>query len=222
VDAPLIVRAVPPLDPDAPEARRWLEDELLKPEYQNARPTAFDLAMQAVGDWIADLFRGAGGVPGPIVTLIVVLVVVALVVVAFLVFGAPRLRRARRSAVPLFDDHDVRDLAAIRAAAETAARVGDWPLAIEERFRALVRGVVDRELVQVHPGTTARGFAVAAARPFPSERDALATAAAAFDDVRYSGGTGDVVVYDELTRLEQRIVDARPAGAPDVEAEAVR
>lgn len=211
-----------PLDPDAPEARRWLEDELQKPEYQNAKPTAFDLAMQAIRDWIADLLGGAGGVPGPVVTLIVVLVIVALVVVAFLVFGLPRLRRARRTPLPLFDDHDVRDLGEIRAAADAAARAGDWPRAIEERFRALVRGIVDRDLVQVHPGTTAGAFADAAARPFPSEAGSLASAAAAFDDVRYSDGTGDVVGYDELTRLERRIAETRPTGAADVEAEAVR
>lgn len=220
--AALIVLVAAPIDPDAPEARRWLEDELLKPEYQNAKPTVFDLAMQAIRDWIAGLLGGAGGVPGPIVTLIVVLVVVALVVIAFLVFGVPRLRRARRTMLPLFDDHDVRDLAEIRRAAEAAATAGDWPLAIEERFRALVRGIVDRDLVQVHPGTTARAFTDASARPFPAEAGGLAAAAAAFDEVRYSGGTGDAVVYGDLTRLEQRIAGTRPAGAAEVTSELTR
>ncbi|WP_051138667.1 DUF4129 domain-containing protein [Agromyces italicus] len=210
-----------PLDPDAPEARRWLEDELAKPEYQNSKPTAFDLAMQAIRDWFADLLDGAGGVPAPVVTLIVVLAVAALVVVAFLVFGAPRLRGRRQSAVPLFDDGDLRDLAALRRAAELAAANGDWPLAIEERFRALVRGTVDRDLVQVHPGTTAHAFAVAAARPFPSRERELAAVAAEFDGVRYLGGLGSAAGYERTSTLEAELAETRPAGAAGAIARAV-
>ena len=68
-------RAATPLVPDADQARQWLEDELSKPEYQAAQPTAFDLAMQAISDWFAELLAGATGVPGPVFTLIVVVVV---------------------------------------------------------------------------------------------------------------------------------------------------
>lgn len=219
--------ALTPLDPDAPEARRWLEDELSKPEYQNAKPTAFDLAMQAVRDWFAELFSGAGGVPAPVVTLIVVLAVAAIVLVAFLVFGAPRLRRRRHSAVPLFDDGDLRGLAELRRAAELAAANGDWPLAIEERFRALVRNTVDRDLVQVHPGTTAHAFAAAAAAPFPAHERELAAVAAEFDGVRYLGGQGSAAGYARLSALEGELAATRPAGAPDAsgspaDTEAVR
>jgi len=71
-----------PVDPDAPEARRWVVEELSKPEYASAQPTAFDLAMQAIRDWIASLFEGATGVPGPLLALLAVLVVAALLVVA--------------------------------------------------------------------------------------------------------------------------------------------
>lgn len=202
-----------PLDPDAPEARRWLEDELSKAEYQSAKPTGFDLAMQAIRDWIEDLFQGAGGVPAPVVTLIVVLLVAALVTVAFLVFGVPRLRRRRRPTAPLFDDDDRRDLAALHRAAAAAAAAADWPLAIEERFRAIVRGLVDRELVRVHPGTTAHGFAEAAARPFPARAEALAAVAADFDGVRYLGRPGSADDYERSTALERELAASRPTGA---------
>ncbi|WP_212277227.1 DUF4129 domain-containing protein [Agromyces lapidis] len=216
----LTVLVLTPLDPDAPEARRWLEDELAKPEYQNSKPTAFDLAMQAVRDWFAELLGGAGGVPAPVVTLIVVVAVAALVVVAFLVFGAPRLRRRQQAAVPLFDDGDLRDLAALRRAAELAAASWDWPLAIEERFRALVRGTVDRDLVQVHPGTTAHAFALAAAAPFPDRERELAAAAAEFDGVRYLGGLGSAAGYERMSELETELARSRPAGAPEAAADA--
>ncbi len=210
--------AATPLVPDAPEARQWLTDELSKPEYQAAQPTAFDLAMQAVRDWFAELLAGATGVPGPVLTLIVVVVVAALVVVAFLVFGLPRLRRARPTSVPLFDDGDRRDLATLRRAAVAAAAAGDWPLAIEERFRAIVRGLVDRDLVHVHPGTTARAFADAATRAFPEHEAELREAAAGFEGVRYLGRPGDATVYERATALESRLAAAR---STDVDASVV-
>ena len=137
----------------------------------SAQPNAFDLAMQSIRDWIVELFEGASGIPGPLLALLVLVVVVVLVVVGLLVFGLPRLRRRRR-----------RRRAALRRPATAAtsrrcagaprprAEAGDWPLAIEERFRAIVRGIVDRDLVRVHPGTTARGVADAAAVPFPGAR----------------------------------------------------
>jgi len=203
-----------PLDPDAPEARRWLQDELSKPEYRAAEPNAFDRAMQAIGDWIASLFSGANGLPGPLLALIAVLVVAVLVVVGLLVFGLPRLRRRRTAATPLFDDGDLRDLETLRRAAAAAAASADWPLAIEERFRALVRGAVERELIRVHPGTTARGVADAASRPFPSYDAALHAAAADFDAVRYLGRPGSRERYDALTRLELDLAAASPEREP--------
>lgn len=202
---------VPPLDPDAPEARRWIEDELAKPEYQSAQPNAFDLAMQAIRDWFVSLFEGASGIPGPLLTLLVVVVVAVVVVVGLLVFGLPRLRRRQRAATPLFDDADRRDLETLRRAAAAAAAAGDWPLAIEERFRALVRGIVERDLVRVHPGTTARGVADAATAPFPGHEPALRAAAADFDAVRYLGRAGTRERYDALTDLERAIASTTPA-----------
>lgn len=204
-----------PVDPDAPEARRWLEDELSKPEYQSAQPTAFDLAMQAIRDWIAALFEGATGIPEPLLALAAVTTVAVLVVVGLLVFGLPRLRHRRRAAAPLFDDADRRDLETLRRAAAAAAAAGDWPLAIEERFRALARGIVERDLIRVHPGTTARGVADAAAAPFPDHGPALLAAAADFDAVRYLGREGTRERYDALTALEREIADTAPVGAPE-------
>ena len=209
------VRWEPPLDPDAPEARRWVLDELAKPEYRAAEPTAFDLFAQAVRDWLVGLFEGAGGLPTPALALIAVLVVAALVGVALLVFGLPRLRRRAGAPVPLFDDGDVRDAAALRRAAEAAAASGDWALAVEERFRAIVRSLVERELVRVHPGTTAHGMADAASRPFPDRAAELESAAADFDAVRYLGRSGTEAQYRRVTALESALAGSRPAGSGD-------
>jgi hypothetical protein len=205
-----IPRLEPPLDPDAPEARRWLLDELAKPEYRAAEPTAFDLAAQAVRDWLVSLFSGAGGLPLPALWLVLVVVAVVLVGVALLVFGLPRLRRRADTPVPLFDDGDVRDAVTLRRAAEAAARAGDWPLAIEERFRALVRGLLERGLVRVHPGTTAHGMADAAAGAFPAAADRLESAAADFDGVRYLARAGSEAAYRRVAELDGELAASRP------------
>jgi hypothetical protein len=210
-----------PVDPDAPEARRWLQDELAKPEYRSAEPNAFDLAMQAIRDWIASLFEGATGLPGPLLALLATIAVSVLLLIGLLVFGLPRLRRRRGTAAPLFDDADRRDLATLRRAAAAAAAAGDWPLAIEERFRALARGLVERDLVRVHPGTTARGVADAATVRFPDQGPSLREAAADFDAVRYLGRPGSRERYEALTSLERTLADTAPtAPGADVMAAA--
>jgi hypothetical protein len=200
-----------PVVPDAPEARRWLLEELSRPEYREAEPTAFDLAAQAVRDWLLDLLSGSGGLPGPVLALIVVLVVLALVVVGLLVFGLPRRRRRRAALVPLFDDGDTRTLDELRHAARVAAAEGRFDVAIEERFRAIVRALVDRELVSVHPGTTGRGFARAAAEVFPAAAARLEAAATTFDAVRYLGRPGTLDDVRELDALDTELDAARSA-----------
>ncbi|MDR5699841.1 DUF4129 domain-containing protein [Agromyces aerolatus] len=207
-----------PVIPDAPEARRWLLDELSRPEYREAEPTAFDLAAQAVRDWLLALLSGSDGLPGPVLALIVVLVVVALVIVGLLVFGLPRRRRRRAALVPLFDDGDTRSLDELRRAARAAAADGRFDVAIEERFRAIVRALVDRELVSVHPGTTAHGFARAAAAAFPAGGGRLEAAAGTFDAVRYLGRPGSLDEVRELDALDDELDATSPAPAHESHA----
>ncbi|GAA1840958.1 hypothetical protein GCM10009750_28850 [Agromyces salentinus] len=204
-----------PLDPDAPAAREWLKDELSNARYRAGEPNAFDRAMQAVRDWFLGLLDGAGAVSAEVVALLVVIGVIVLVVIGVLVFGVPRLRRRRRPEPASFED-DRRDAPVIRRAAAAAAAGGDWPLAIEERFRALVRDLVVRELVQVHPGSTARALADAAGAPFPELSEPLARAATEFDAVRYLGRSGDAAAYARIAALDDELQTTRPApvGAP--------
>jgi hypothetical protein len=44
-----------PVDPDSPEAKQWLIDELSKPQYQAAKPTWFDLLAKSINDWLSSL-----------------------------------------------------------------------------------------------------------------------------------------------------------------------
>ncbi|MGX5695871.1 DUF4129 domain-containing protein [Agromyces soli] len=209
-----------PVEPDGEEARRWLQDELAKPEYRAAEPTWFDRLMKAIGDWLGDLLGTGVGLPQPVVVGSIVLVVAGLIVVGLLVFGVPRLRRRARGAVALFDDGDTRDLAELRRAAAEAAARGDWALAIEERFRAIVRGLVDRELIRVHPGTTAKGAADASATTLPAFAGELAAAAALFDEVRYLGRDGSAAGYERLASLDETLWRTTPEAAAVGAAEA--
>ena len=199
-----------PVDPDAPEARQWLLDELAKSDYRAAQPTWFDRLAAAVRDWFASL--NFGGVDGPpeLGALLVILAVVAALVIAFFVFGLPRLTRKSAVTGDLFGQHDERDAAAIRRAAETAAAAGDFDLAIAEIFRSTARGLAERTVVTTNPGTTAHDFALRAAVAFPEFADALAAAASSFDGVRYLGRTGTREQYDAMATLERSLGAARP------------
>ncbi len=197
-----------PVDPDAEQARRWIVEELSKPAYQAAQPSWFDRASSAFWNWLTSLHIG-GGASWPVI-LIVVLVVAVAVTAAFLVFGAPR--RNRRSALngALFGADDVRSADLLRASASAAAASGKWSLAIEESFRAIARGLVERTIVTASPGTTARDFAARSGAPFPPFAARLAAAARDFDDVRYLGRSGSEEAYLRLAQLEQELRRARP------------
>lgn len=212
----------PPLDipvqPDAGQAQRWMIDELSKPEYRAAQPTWFDRASQAFWNWLQSLRIGeAGAAQGPLILVAAILVTAALIA-AFLIFGAPRLNRRSAVSGGLFGEHDERDAAAMRLAAEQAASRGDWVVAIEEIFRSIARGLAERTILTVTPGTTARDFATRAGVVMPPFAERLADAASAFDDVRYLDRDGTERAYRDSVALESDLRTARatPAQAAPV------
>ncbi|GAB3030123.1 DUF4129 domain-containing protein [Parafrigoribacterium mesophilum] len=199
-----------PVDPDADQARRWIVAELSKPEYQAAQPTLFDRVSAAFWDWLTSLDLGNTGLgPGPLLVIITVLLLAG-IIAAYFIFGAPRLNRRSRAAGVLFGVDDDRDAAAMRAAAQAAAGRAQWSLAISEMFRALARGLAERTIVSVSPGTTARTFADTAGHAFPTLDDRLQFAAAAFDEVRYLGRPGTEEAFRQVADLERELAGARP------------
>ena len=203
-----------PVDPEPPEARQWLVDELSKPQYQAAKPTLFDQIAKAISDWFSSLQIGTVEGPPAFGLGVILVLVAAALVVAFLIFGVPRLNRRSRVAGVLFGEDDDRGSADMRRDAAAAASRGDYATAIAELFRALARGLAEHTIVTVTPGTTARGFAGRAGVTFPQFADRLVTAAEAFDDVRYLGHPGSVEGYEALVALESEVRAARPALEP--------
>ena len=198
-----------PVEPDAGTARRWLLDELAKPAYAAAQPTPFDRAVQAFLTWFTGLFDVKGSSTPPVLLAIAIAVVVAVLVVALLLFGLPRINR-RSSVGALFGDDDRRSAAEMRRAAESALAQGDFSLAVLERFRALARGLDERTLVAVFPGTTASAFAAGAARAFPAEHGELRVAAELFDGVRYADEVATREDALSVFALDDRLAAARP------------
>jgi hypothetical protein len=210
-----------PVDPDGPEARRWLLEELAKAEYQSAKPGLFDRIVRAIEDWINSLVTGLGSVQvpgiGSLLGIVVVGIVVALLVIAFLVFGLPRITRRSAADGAVFAEHDTRDAAAMRRDAERAAASGDYTTAIAELFRAIARSLDERALVSSFPGSTANDLATRAARVFPDAAPQLHDAASAFDGVRYLGASGRGEQWQQLVALDRELRSARPQRDPDSE-----
>ncbi|PJJ61689.1 uncharacterized protein DUF4129 [Compostimonas suwonensis] len=205
-------RSEVPVDPDAPEARQWLLDELGKPQYQAARPNWFDELAQSIWEWFQSLTVPDGSAFGGLVPLIVIVLVAAAVVVAVLVFGLPRLNRRAPRSVPLFGAHDDRTAEQLRAAAQNAAAGGRWNDAVQDLFRALARSLVDRTVVLVTPGTTAHEFAVRAGAGFPDHAAELLAVSRIFDGVRYLGETATLERYESVRALDAALTASTPAG----------
>lgn len=203
-----------PVDPDGPEARRWLLDELSKAPYQAAQPSWTDLVARAINDWINSLINALGSVQVPgvgnLLGLAVFAIVVVLLVIAFLVFGRPRISRRSTAGGGLFTEDDTRDAATMRRDAERAAASGDFNTAIAEMFRALARGLDERTLVSTFPGSTASELASQAADVFPHHASRLSYAAESFNAVRYLGATGTAVQWQQLVDLERELRTAKP------------
>jgi hypothetical protein len=198
-----------PVDPNSGQGRQWIVSELSKPEYRAAQPTWFDRLSSAFEHWLTSLKIQSNGLTQTPILLIIAAVVIAAVVAAYFVFGPPRLNR-RSAARTLFGEDDVRDAAAMRRAAEDAARRGEFTGAIEEMFRAVARGLAERTIVAVSPGTTATGFARQASLAFPAFADRLTASATTFDRVRYLGLDGTEEAWHEVAALERAVRAARP------------
>ena len=143
------ISAQAPATPDADEARRAAGRELSRPIYHDHH----DL-WDRLWSWIRGLFDADGMVPGAppwVSTLIVVLVVAA--GIALLILLLTRLSSARRVVTPpplsvLTDD---RDADTLTRAADAAAVQADFATAVVERFRAIIRSLDERGIIDEYP-----------------------------------------------------------------------
>ena len=179
------ISAEAPATPDADEARRAAGRELSRPIYHDHH----DL-WDRIWSWIREHFDAGSmipGVPSWVSTAIVVLVVAA--GIALLILLLTRLSSARRVATPpplsvLTDD---RDADTLTRAADAAAVQADFATAVVERFRAIIRSLDERGIIDEYPGMTALEAATLTHRALGEHRvvSPLYEAAHLFDAVLY-------------------------------------
>jgi hypothetical protein len=197
----------PPVTPDGPTAHKWAADELAKPEYHQQE----NLLVRLIR-WILHLFQGLPtlGMPPGLAALLVVGALAVVVLVALWVAGPVRRSRAAARERQVLGRDDRRTAAALRAAADAAAAGGDWSLAVAERFRAVVRDLEERAVLDERPGRTALEVSTSAGRVLPAAAQALGEGAQLFDDIVYgeraAGPADDAVMrsVDERTRTARR------------------
>ncbi|KQZ24514.1 DUF4129 domain-containing protein [Microbacterium sp. Root553] len=202
--------------PDGDEARRWAEQELADPRYADAKPTWFDLIARDIGRFLADLFSADNGASvGPSALIIVSIIVFGALVAALIIWGRPRRSQSVRALRGgLLGAGDDRSATQLRTDADRAARAQDWDEATILRFRALARGLLERDLIDPSPGATAQAIAREVASVFPLEIDPVRRAAVSFDDVRYLRHPATAERYAELAATDERLSSLRPDLVP--------
>ena len=204
-----LLRLEVPVVPDASTARRWATEELANPVYHRGKSLLARLL-----DWFLSLFDGGSvpvlGLPPAVVAGIVVVLVLGLAGVAFWFAGPVRLARraAASSAVVLGDD--TRTAAQLRAAADASAARGDWSAAVLDRFRAIVRSLEERALLDEWPGRTAHEAAEAAAARLPTHTADLRRAGRMFDEVCYGKVAHGPTTDAWLRTLDLALTATRP------------
>lgn len=199
------VLTAPPVDPGRDVAREWARRELSDPAYAKARPGL----LQRLVEWVVERLQSIH-VPSSLVadprTGAVLLVVVVALVVTVVLLRTGRLRGpGRRAASEAVFSGRALDAAAYRARADAAAAAGRWADAVRERFRAVVRALEERVVLDERPGRTADEAAAGAAAALPSLAAELAAGARLFDDVCYGDRTATAEHDDGLRRLDDAV-----------------
>lgn len=192
-----------PVVPDADEARRWAVAELADPIYHR-RPSL----LQTVWDWVLERLAEAqsalSGLNAGAIALVVAALVALVVVIALIITGPVRTaRRGRRTSEAVFVD-DERTAAELRASADALAAQGRWSEAVLDRYRAVVRSLEERALLDPRPGRTAHEAAIEAAALLPACAGDLDRASRLFDDVCYgdiAAGPDDDAAMREVDTL---------------------
>ncbi len=191
-----------PVDLDRDEAREAAVRELSDPAYVSDDPNPLERAVEWVLERLGELFAGAGGMSGiTAVTIIVALVVIVVIVVRLRV---GRTGRAVRSGGRVFGS-SIMSANEHRAAAERAAAAGDLAEAVRERFRAVVRELEQRGVLDARAGRTVDEVAFEAGKALPVLADDLRGAAVQFDDVWYGGRTATPQGYERLVSVDDRV-----------------
>lgn len=195
-----------PLDPTSPEARELLEQELRKAVYADDRGL-----LERLWDWLREQLSGTAAsdaLPAWTIWLAVLVGVAVLALVLHRSIRAERRMTGSRGEGVL--EGPVRTAGEHRAAAAAALAAGDADTAVVEGYRAISRSAVDRALLEDLPGLTAHEVAVALGPLFPGDAERLASAADAFDAVRYGRRPATLPRATDVVDLDLALLGSRP------------
>lgn len=202
-----------PVLPDADQARDWAQEELSRRVYEDARPSLLDRALQAVLQWLSDLFDGLGGLGSGPGVLILLLAAAAVVTLAVLI-ARPRLNAsARGKESGVFGSGPVERAAEHRERAKAAAGADQWGEAVTEMFRALVRTAEERVILEARPARTAAEAGALLGSAFPSFTPEIDWLRGRFDEVMYGSGQATAEDYRRAAALDAALGTERPAAA---------
>jgi hypothetical protein len=198
----------PPLDPSSPEAQQWVRDELANGRYLT-EPSWW----QRFVEWVTEHLRGGWGFgswlpPGWAVVLVVVVLLAVVGLVVLRLVRPEALTRRRAAGTSPVDDEGL-SAADYRDRARESTTRGDWDAVLLDGYRALTASAVERSLLTELPGRTAHEVALSLAPLFPTLADALASAASAFDDVRYGHRHTTEAQAMATTRLDADLLRTR-------------
>lgn len=206
------MRADLPVVPDRDTAREWLSSELQRPEYAERE----SLLARLIG-WVLERLSGIEWLAVPItgaqLGVTIALIAAVVLLIAWLVAGPVRLGRERARSAEVLDSDDARTAAQMRAAADAAASSGDWRTASVERFRAVVRSLEERVIIEPRPGRTAQEAAADAGLRLPGQTAGLRSGADLFDGVEYGDRVATAADDADLRALDAAVTAARPGVA---------
>ncbi|HLR57874.1 MAG TPA: DUF4129 domain-containing protein [Beutenbergiaceae bacterium] len=203
----------PPLVPDSDEAAEWAREELSRSVYSTG-PSFWEWLWAKFLELLEKITSLGSGLGPAFVPLIILTLVAAVIILALTLSGPIRRRRAAAGAPgAMWQDDDARSAAQLREAADSAATGGDFTLAVIEQFRATVRALEERGLLETTRGMTAMEVAGTAARVFPQRSEPLHRGARSFNEALYGNQPATHAQYIVLRDLERDLQDAQPARA---------
>ncbi|WP_369369593.1 DUF4129 domain-containing protein [Promicromonospora sp. Populi] len=215
------MRAGLPVVPDRDTAREWLASELQRPEYAERE----SLLSRAIGwflERLSEIEWAGASMSGQALGITIAVIAVVVLVIAWLVAGPVRLGRNRTRSAEVLGTDDARTAAQMRSAADAAAASGDWRTAAVERFRAVVRSLEERVIIEPRPGRTAQEAAADAGVRLPAQAAGLRSGADLFDGVEYGDRVATAADDAALRALDAELTAARPqalsgVGGPGVD-----
>lgn len=204
-----------PVDPDAETAREWARDELSGTIYHE-RPSLLEQAIRWFLDQLDSIGRAAGALDGRTAALVIGAVLLTGVVIALVVAGpVRRSRAARRTSVEVLGD-DERTTTELQESADRHSAEGRWGEAVLDRYRAVLRSLEDRAVLDPRPGRTAHEGAEEAGARLPSCADDLRWAGQLFDDVAYGDSAAGAADDQRLREVAARVATTRPVPTAEV------